>query len=334
MAPIRTSSKGLCRLLLIAILLVSFSLLSFQQVRSAFLKNTRMSWALKYLTSDDFVLGEDELQSIFDVLNEQSETTASQFSAQKELLGSLCWDIGDETSARQYWIEGGITSDFFIGKVKDLTQRVSLDYIDRAIFLSPSRSELLYYKGLYFEANGDSESAKHWYEMARIQDQWVDLALAFDVLYKRGDWLFQQQQSAEAEEVLLMAVKIADTVKVDDVRNLAMAYRWLGLLYQQQGDIQTARSHFIKAVELSPEDFWNYLSLGLVAEAEKQSPEIVFRYFDQARIVAPSAIYAYIYPAQHYLGLNQRDQWQYFCEQTPRYLQKEQQWLDICRPVQ
>ena len=292
-----------------------------------------MSWAIRYLDSDSFVLEKDSLEFLTGILGGQNKRAISQFSAQRVLLGSLHWSMGNKPLAKQYWMDGGADSSFFINKVRDIAREESLDYIDRAIFLSPTRSELLYYKGLYHEANGDGKTAGHLYEMAEMHDNWVDSALGFDVLYRRGALLFEQQRWEECRKVLLMAEELSADEAVDDTTSVAKVHRWLGILYQQQGNTQTARAHFSQSIELNPEDFWNYLSLGLIAEAEMQPPEIAFRYFDQARTAAPSALYAYVYPAQHYLGLNQLNQWRYFCEQTPWYLRHEPQWLEVCQPT-
>jgi tetratricopeptide (TPR) repeat protein len=328
---IKARSRRVVRLALVAILSVSFALLNLHHLRDSLFCNLGMSWTLRYLASDGHVLEEDELESIADSLDRQNQPVASRFSAPKVLLGNLYWTAGDETSAKQYWMDGGADSDFFIGMAGDIAQETSLDYIDRAISLSPTRSELLYYKGLYYETSGDGETASYWYALAEMQDNWLDPALSFRVFYEHGALLFQREQWQDAQRVLLRAEGLSTAVAIDSKRELAMVHRWLGLLYQQQGDLRVAHTHFLQAIELYPQDYWNYLSLALIAEAENQSPETVFWYFDQARIAAPSAVYAYVYPAQHYLGLNQREQWQYFCERTPWYLREEQQWLDVCR---
>ena len=118
---------------------------------------------------------------------------------------------------------------------------------------------------------------------------------------------------------------------VTDKRQVAITHRWLGIIAQNNGRLDEAKEHFIKATELYPEDFWNYLSLGLIAGTEKQPEKSDFKYFDYARTVAPYDLQAYIYPASHYFGLGQLDKWRYFCEKTPRPLQRQQQWLDVCR---
>lgn len=317
--------------MLLLVFFISFGLLYSQQIAGGFFRNLEMVWALD-LVIDEHAIKEDKLEFITKILGRQSDTAPSSFSSRNLLLGNLYWHIGDEHLATRYWMEGGVGPDFFISKLDATTREENLDYIDRALSLSPNRSELLYYKGLYFEKGGDSESAEYWYRLAETQNNWIDLGAGFAVLYERGALLFEREQWEKAKEVLLKAESLSPAGNLTNTRKLAMVKRWLGIIYQEHGESRIARLRFLQAVVLYPQDFWNHLSLALIAEEEKQSPEIVFQYFDRARQVAPSNVYAYVYPAKHYLDLDQLNRWQYFCEQTPRNLKKDPQWKKLCEP--
>jgi tetratricopeptide (TPR) repeat protein len=290
-----------------------------------------MSLALNYSMSACKSIGEEEIKLIDGFLNRRIDSV-SKFPSQDLLIGNLYWLMENNSLAIRHWVEGGIDASFFIEKVDNTTGKDDLDYIERALALSPTRSEILYYKGFYLEKHGDGKSAEYWYRRASLQSNWVDSDVAFSILYEHAALLFEQGEWKEAEKVLLKAEEVSSGLGVDNARDLAMINRWLGMIYQNWGEIQASRSRFLWAIELYPEDFWNYLSLALIAETEKQPPEVVFEYFDRAREVAPLQVYAYVYPAKHYLGLNQLNKWRYFCEETPKRLRQDSLWKETCVP--
>ena len=102
------------------------------------------------------------------------------------IIGSLYWSIDEQNLAMKSWIDAGIQPEFFINKIESIAQQSSLNHINRAILLSPDRSELLYYKGLHFELNEDASTANQWYELAKKHNNWVNLSTSFDVLHQRG----------------------------------------------------------------------------------------------------------------------------------------------------
>lgn len=254
----------------------------------------------------------------------------SQESIRSVIVGNLYWETGDKELALNYWNKAGIEPEHFISRINNIEESSSLDFIDRAITLSPNRSELLYYKGLHFEKNADFILAEHWYVLAENQGNWINPLTGFNVLYEHGQLLYQNQKLLEAEKAFTSALQLLDESAEISNEKVSAAYRILGLISQQNGNISAAKNHFLEAVKLNPENFWNYLSLGLIAESEKESEEIIFDYFNHAHIVAPQTLLAYVYPASHYFGSNQLDKWQYFCDITPKSLQREQQYKEAC----
>lgn len=318
----------------IVVFVLVTSLLFIQQIITG-LDNLAMVLANQTLATnqDAPVISGSQLSFIIKNLNTEKASN-SQVYIRNIIMGNLYWKAGNENLALNYWHAAGIEPDFFIREINGVEQPSGLDLINRAVTLSPGQSELLYYKGLHFEKNEDYVAANQWYSMAEQQNNWIDLAMGFDVLYERGQLLFQNQQYPKAEMIFTNAIEFhKDGAAVDEAK-AATVYRLLGLISQQNGQISVAKSNFLEAVKLNPEDFWNYLSLGLIAEAEKESEAIVFDYFNHAHIVASQSLLAYVYPASHYLGRNQLDKWRYFCEKTPSNLQREELWLDVCKNTQ
>jgi tetratricopeptide (TPR) repeat protein len=294
--------------------------------------NLAMVFANHVLADDRYTLAISRSYFSFTVQNLSSEQiNDSQESIRRITVGNLYWKTGNKELALNYWNKAGIEPEHFISRVNNIEQSSSLDFIDRAIALSPNRSELLYYKGLHFEKNADYVMAEQWYALAEKYDNWINPLTGFNVLYERGQLLYQNQKIIEAEKAFASALQFSDGIDAINNEKVASAHRILGLISQQNGNIATAKSHFLEAVQLNPEDFWNYLSLGLIAEAEKESEEVIFNYFNRAHIVAPRTLLAYVYPASHYFGGNQLDKWRYFCDITPESLHRQQQYKEACQ---
>ena len=316
---------------LVSVFLIVVGLLYFQQMSTILMDNLAMTLANQALVGgQDGSDINDALLTFITETFDTGKTSDSRTYLHKVVLGNLYWKTERRELAKDYWDKADIGPEFFVRKIEAIEQPSGLDYINRAIFLSPTRSELLYYKGLYFEKNGDFTTAKQWYDMAEENNKWINPVLTFDVLYERGQLLYQNKQYREAENVFNAAVKFSEETAIDN-RKIAALYRLLGVISQQNGQISLAKTYFLQAIKLNPEDFWNYLSLGLIADAEKESEETVFGYFDRARIIAPQNLLAYTYPASYYLGQNQFDKWRYFCQQTPQHFKQKQQWLDVCQ---
>lgn len=296
------------------------------------LDNLAMGLANNMLAHNRDALIYDKFQFSFTVKNLTSEQiNDSQENVHYIIVGNLYWEDGNEELALHYWIKAGIEPEFFINRINNIEQSSGLDFVNRAIALSPNRSELLYYKGLHFEKNFDYLSAGQWYALAKSQNNWVNPLTGFNVLYEHGQLLYQNHKIIEAEKMFTSALQFLDKIDEIDNEKVAAAYRILGLISQQNRNFTTAKSYFLEAIKFNPKDFWNYLSLGLLAEAEKESEMIIFDYFNYAHIVAPQTLLAYIYPASHYFGSNQLNEWRYFCEITPKSLQRQQQYLEVCQ---
>ena len=304
----------------------------YTRLNFALLNNYALSLAIKILVSQTTEQANTlKTLPLLSTLQQRKYDTF-QFRTHKLVLGNLYWKLGQQDLALEHWHDAGIEPVFFLRNLSNGDPQSDLDYIERAIALAPNRSELLYYKGFLFEKKGEFVQAKQWYDLAERLNNWSDQAVSFEVLYQRGQLLYEWQKFEMAYKVLSSAVKLAENnhTAIKDTASISMAYRRLGLISQTKGQYDLAESYFVKAIELNPKDFWNYLSLGLIAEAKGEPEEVIFQHFERASAIAPRNLFAYIYPASFYHGRNQIDRWRYFCEKTPSQLQMQQQWEEVC----
>lgn len=264
----------------------------------------------------------------------QSQTDLDTYSAKGIMLGELYWVNGDYERAVEVWNQSEIMPEQFL-QIPNLTwsqeQLITrLAYLERAYALDPTRSEAPFVMGITFDLLGNLEQAELWYREAERIDNWVNHSLAFDVFYERGFILQNQNKDDEAEQAFQRALAFANGNVQILPNKLGQSHRQLGLIYQQDGKLDLAQQAFEKSIELIPDDIWNYLSLGVVADAQSESPEMTIKYFKSAHDVNPNNIYAYIYPANFYLNRHEMENWGYFCSLTPAYLQRDQAWQDVC----
>lgn len=75
----------------------------------------------------------------------------------------------------------------------------------------------------------------------------------------------------------------------------AAAYNGLGLVAIQRGDAETARQHFLKAIDLDPQQVEPLLNLGLLCQKTGRKEEAL-RYYELFLEKAPRRDYGHLLP--------------------------------------
>ncbi|MBI2252078.1 MAG: tetratricopeptide repeat protein [Armatimonadetes bacterium] len=95
--------------------------------------------------------------------------------------------------------------------------------------------------------------------------------------------------------------KFKQALKIDS--KLPMAYTGMGLLYFQKRMIPRAKSYFLKALQLNPNDLLANELLGNILLVDEKQPEEALNYFQKIIEISPNYPDAYYYIGSSYYDL-------------------------------
>jgi choline-sulfatase len=195
---------------------------------------------------------------------------------------------------------------------EDRFVRVS-QLMEQALKLDPSNPLCHVYQAAALERLGNYQRA------ARVYQDAITRNIASDMIYSRLGKVYVRLQQVDKAAAAMSRASEMNPTDLDNLRNLGMAYlqmrrpndaertfravllqndhyaaAWngLGLVATQKDDLESARSHFLKAIEFDPGAVEPLLNLGLIYQREDNKERALF-YFRQFLQKAPPKEYSH-----------------------------------------
>jgi tetratricopeptide (TPR) repeat protein len=246
------------------------------------------------------------------------------------------------------WQQHNITTDWLldvvarqaapVGKSTIELERYQLDLLQWAQTLSPKRSEPLLYQGLILLRHEQIEEGNEVIEQAVALNGWENQLLALSLFRDVGASFVKYKRPEMAILMYEQAAKHGRTIVATGGQPLTLprllgdAYRQLGLLYQQSGEMVKAEANFQAATEVQPENFWNYLSLVFLYQHRRASALEVEKLFQKAIAVAPTVSWPYVKAVEYYRSQQDIARQNRYCQLAPYLVQYSTEWRTVCDP--
>jgi choline-sulfatase len=187
--------------------------------------------------------------------------------------------------------------------------------MQQALKLDPSNPLCHVYQAAALEKLGNYQRAAEVYQDAITRN------IASDMIYSRLGKVYLRLQQVDKAAAAMSRASEMNPTDLDNLRNLGMAYlhmrrpndaertfravlvqndryaaAWngLGLVATQEGDLESAKRHFLKAVEFDSGTVEPLLNLGLIYQRENNKEEALL-YFRQFLQKAPPKEYSHLF---------------------------------------
>lgn len=262
----RVAHKELLELFL-ALLFLSFV---FPPVLVAGLRN--VAWGMLNRAAEVATEGTPELDSVVAILHKALALSPDDTSVHRGMAWA-CWMGGDSSCAGLGWRKGGFTAQDFVdismysyyaGQYND-----ALQWMERLLAIAPDlESTYAYLQYLVADARLQLKEAEQHLEQAITVDHgWINEAMRCRAWFRWGHILYVGEQLGEAEDTLLQSIELcskASSQYSDLSPILSEGYRFLGLLYWHQDDIEGALPYLKTSVEYDSQNVWAHIHYGKV----------------------------------------------------------------------